>query len=184
MWWLIALFARPALADDVVAERKRLEDELVKLAQRNTWAGVDRTYRRLVDLGTELPSEDHLLGAQAAQSLGDARLAWYRLRRAISDPDAPRTNAYYAAEQQLEVMNTSYGLVSLYVGEGAVPALYREQMPFGQQERDAIIAAQKSVSATRAFRGMLPVGEYSIDTVKFEVKPGAEWFVVTAGTGR
>jgi hypothetical protein len=79
-------------------------------------------------------------------------------------------------------METSYGLVSLYVGDGAVPVLFREQMPFGQQERDSIVAAQRSVSSTRTFRGLLPVGSYALDAVKFEVQPSTEWMVVTAGS--
>lgn len=163
------------------AERKRLEDELVKLAQRNTWSGVDRTYRQLLDLDTPLSAEDHLLGAHAAQSQGDARLAWYRLKRAVTDHNTSNSSAYDTAILELESMKANYGLVALYVGDGAVPVLFREQMPFGQQERDAIASAQRSVSTGRAFRGLLPVGSYAIDAVKFDVQAGADCLVVTAG---
>jgi hypothetical protein len=181
---MMVLFAmQSALAQDPsVAERKRLEDELVKLAQRNTWSGVDRTYRSLVELDTPLSVEDHRLGAQAAQTQGDALLAWYRLRRVKQGVrDGESSPSYDTAIEQLETMESSYGLVALYVGDGAVPVLFREQMPFGQQERDAIVAAQRSVSTTRTFQGLLPVGSYAIDAVKFEVQPGTEWMVVTAG---
>lgn len=182
MMVLVTVYA--ALAQDSSsAERKRLEDELVKLAQRNTWTGVDRTYRRLIDLNVPLSAEDHLLGAHAAQRNGDAQLAWFRLRRVRKDAadDPAQRTTYDTALQEFEAMESSYGLVALYVGEGAIPVLIREHMPFGQQERDAISAAQRSVSSARTFRGLLPTGSYALDAVKFEVQANTDWLVVTTG---
>lgn len=190
---MIALFSwfagQTAVAQDPLAERTRLEDELVRLAQRNTWTGVERTYRRLVDLDVELRPQDHYLAAQAALARGEVLLGWYRLRRARAMPagvDTAQLEAAEAAERESDQIDQRYGLVSVYVGAEAVPALLREGMPFGQQERDAILAAQRAIGDTHAFRGLLPIGAYALDGQKFEVAPrpaGAEpgWLVVTAG---
>ncbi|MEQ1567647.1 MAG: hypothetical protein ABMA64_18535 [Myxococcota bacterium] len=174
------------------AELRRLEDELLKLAQRNTWTGVERTYQRLLDLepapnrpgALVLAPLDHHLGAKAALARGETLLAYYRLRRARgAEPfgDPVQLEAKESATQELQEIDARYGLVSVYVGEGAVPVLFREVMPFGQEERDAIVTAQKKVTETHAFRGLLPAGSYAIDAVKFDVTPGREWLVVTAG---
>jgi hypothetical protein len=183
---LLLLLALPvrALGQDPLAERTRLEDELVKLAQRNTWTGVDRTYRRLLDLGVALEPQDHWLGGQAALARGDTLTGWYRLRRAEraeAGVDAIQRDALDSARHELEAIESRYGLVSIYVGLDAVPVLFRDAMPFVQQERDAIVAAQQVISKVRAFRGFLPVGNYAIDGVKFEVVPGTEWLVVSIG---
>lgn len=183
----------PADAQDPLAERTRLEDELVRLAQRNTWSGVERTYQRLVALDVELRPQDHYLAAQAALARGDVLLGWYRLRRARTMPpvvDTVQQEAAEAAERESDQIDQRYGLVSVYVGADAVPALLREGMPFGQQERDAILAAQRLIGDTHAFRGLLPIGTYALDGQRFEVSPSTasgpradpEWLVVTAGT--
>ena len=176
--------AGAAWAQDRVAERHRLEEELVKLAQRNTWSGVDRTYRRLVDLEVALPAQDHYLGAQAALAEGETLLGWYRLNRVdvgSLGTDPIQLEAWASTQREIEEINTRYGLVSIFVGDGAVPVLYRDAMPFAQQERDAIVSAQRTVSALRTFRGFLPVGNYAVDAVKFEVVATRDWLVITAG---
>jgi hypothetical protein len=179
MIWLAAA----AYATDS-AELRRLEDELVKLAQRNTWTGVERTYQRLLELQPLLPPLDHQLGAKAALADGKTLLAYYRLRRAKeADPgaDPVQIEARDAASQEIASMDGRYGLVSMYCGSGAVPALYRDAMPFAQEERDAIAAAQKAITETHAYRGLLPVGNYALDTQKFEVSASRDWLVVTTG---
>lgn len=179
-FWLVGL----AWAQDRVAERYRLEEELVKLAQRNTWTGVARTYRRLLDLEVALPAQDHYLGAQAALAEGQTLLAWHRLNRvneATVGSDPVQIEALAATRRALDEIGARYGLVSIYVGNGAVPVLYRDAMPFPQQERDAIVTAQQTVSSIQAFRGFLPVGNYAVDAVKFEVVASEEWLVITAG---
>jgi hypothetical protein len=180
---LFAWCLSPALAADT-AELRRLEDELVKLAQRNTWAGVERTYKTLMTLDTKLSPLDHQLAAKAAFANGQTLLAYYRLRRAATaDPGADPTQieARDAALAEFSSIDERYRLVSIYAAPGAVPVLYRDAMPFGQEERDAVEAAQAAIRATHSFRGLLPLGNYALDAVKFEVTPGADWLVITAG---
>jgi hypothetical protein len=180
-WW----FALLARAQDPAAEHERLGEELVKLAQRNTWAGVDRTYRALVALGAAPSPREHLLGAQAAQAEGQTLLALWRLQRigpqAGSADPIERDAIETAAAERVTILGR-YGLVSIYVGAGGVPALFRDDMPFSQQEQDAIAAARSRLGTTRAFRGLLPVGTYRVDAETFTVEPGADWVTVVVGT--
>jgi len=56
-----------------------------RLAQRNAWYGVDQGYRKLealVPKGEVITPKEHLVGAQAAQSLGDITSARVRFVRA------------------------------------------------------------------------------------------------------
>jgi len=182
--WLCWL-ALSAEAQDPTGEHGRLGSELVKLAQRNTWSGVERTYRSLVALGVPLTPQQHLLGAQAALTTGETLLAAWRLRRvpgeAQAGASAADVDAVATAASLRETIAARYGLVSVYVGQGSVPALFRDDMPFAQQEQDSITAAQRTVGTTRAFAGLLPVGTYRIDAETFTVEPGPDWLVVAVG---
>lgn len=183
---MIALWlAVGARAADPTAEHERLGQELLRLAQKNTWSGVDRTYRELVGLGVPLAPREHLLGAEAALTNGESLLAAWRLRRVplpdeVTTPDDAEATATAASLR--ETIAARYGLVALYVGDGAVPALFRDDMPFAQQEQDSITAAQRVVSTTRAFAGLLPVGTYRVDAETFTVEPGTGWLVVAVGS--
>ena len=53
------------------AETVRLRSEMKMLAKRDAWTGVDRAFRAAHALQPELTFDDYLLGAFAAQALGD-----------------------------------------------------------------------------------------------------------------
>ncbi len=178
IWLLLAV----AFGQD--AEQRRLEDELVKHAQRNTWPAVEKTYERLLALETVLTTRDHVIGAQSALVRGDALLAWFRLQRTFApdaDAEAAAKDAWRDGQVLREGLETRYGLVSIYVPDDGYPVLVRAEMPFAQDERDVIEVAREKVRVERAFRGMLPIGGYQIDGHDFEVVPGFEWQVVVAG---
>ena len=79
----LALGCAPKAAS--VAEQHRLEGELRSLAARAHWSGVDGTYRRLLALpGAPLSYDDHWLGAQAAEALGEPAEVYRRLQTAIA----------------------------------------------------------------------------------------------------
>lgn len=179
---LLALGA--ARAQDPAAEAARLRDELFKLAGRNTWTGVDRNYRRLVELGVPLSPREHLAGGHAALAMGDTLLGYYRLERASEPPegaDPAEAEAFRTATADAEGIAGRFGKVAIYVGGDAVPVLYRDGMPFAQQDRDCITAAQRRISDQRTYRGLLPVGTYKIDAEAFEVVAGGDWVVVAVG---
>ncbi len=177
--WIVAAFAGPA-----DAEAERLREELVRMAERNTWAAVDRAYRGLLDLGAALRASEHLLGGQAALAAGDPLLAWHRFRRAEAPPPntAPAdAEAWESATGEAAHLERRYGKVALCVGPARLPVLVRPEAPFAQQERDAVARVAEALRAGRCHRGLLPVGAYSLDGEPFEVSAGEGWVVVNLG---
>ena len=55
-------------SDVNVAEHDRISGEMHRLAERKIWAGVERKFDELEELGTEMPLDDLLIGAHAVSS--------------------------------------------------------------------------------------------------------------------
>lgn len=165
----------PALGGEAEAERNRLQEELVKLSQKNAWAGVERIFRQLEGLGVELTLEDHLLGAQASMEGGDMLTALIRLQAGVSlaiQSSDPATS-YQHAKGLIGEIQSHYGLVHIVIhDEGMVPALFRNPMPFSAQERQAIAHAQAHLVERHAFMGLLPAGQYRLDVEQIEIEAG------------
>lgn len=178
------VFVSPAEAgQSEEAERYRLQAELDRLARRNVWTGVERTYGELMALSVPIAIGDHLLGAQAAQSRGDMLAAMERFERAVgagteaekADPESQ----YHEAKRTLEVFKSRYGKVDINVDRSRVAMMFRtDGMPFSAQERESIVYARNAVVKENTFRGLLPVGNYNIDGQKFEVASTEEWHVI------
>src|SRR5690606_867409 len=146
--------ATASAADATAAERVRLTEELSKLASRNAWSGVERTYLKLDALGVPLRPEAHLLGAKASLSSGDMGAARERLRRGLELGGGGA--AVEELGQTLQMIEQSYGLVTIEVAPQRVAALLRPDPPFASHERKAIEFAQARVATERGFRGLLP----------------------------
>jgi hypothetical protein len=182
MIWLAWLLSTASAADD--AEAERLRDEIVRMAERNTWPAVDRAYRSLVALDVPMTAIDHLLGGQAAMAAGDPLLAWYRYRRAppaVPASEPADAEAYESAWREASNIEARYGKVALCVGPKRLPVLVRPEMPFAQQERDAIGRVADAPRTTRCHRGLLPIGAYELDGQLFDVVAGDGWVVVDIG---
>lgn len=138
------------------AEYVRLQQELEKLAARNAWAGVERTYQKLVATGVPPSFSDHVSGAYAARALGDVGAARTRLSAA---------NAIKEDKQILEWLwdiDSNYGRVYLACDLGKHPVeLEAEAMPFNPDMRRAVELSVGLVAQTCAFDGLLPHGNYS-----------------------
>lgn len=151
------------------AEAYRLEQEIKRLADRNAWAGVERAYEDLVKLDAQVSVEIHNIGAQSARFLGKTYEVYSRLERA----QAIEPNEQTAAD--LEGFDAQYGRVRIKGDARRRPELTREQMPFPPDQRKSIEWAQRVVSETGSFEGMLPLGEYQIAGKAFTVEAGPEW---------
>ena len=162
MLFLLALLQTSAASDVLEAERVRLSDTMRRLASRNAWEGVDRSYREMEALGVKLPEEDHRLGAQAAWALGDVDSTRVRLERALEVADNVETR------QWLAEIHNSYSPVSLS-GAGALAIA---ESPFAADQRAALAYAQASLAEKRSFAGMLPNGSYTFGEHTFELFPG------------
>ncbi len=164
------------------SERERLEQELETLATKNAWSGVERAYKRLVELGTTLSVSAHLLGAQSARDSGITLACLHRLKSAVRsgagqlvEPGTPIDEAM----QQLDDLEAHYGRVRIRVGGKRAPVLIRPNQPFAPDARASIDNARVELAEHRFFRGMLPTGRYILDGFEFEVAGGPNFQDIT-----
>jgi hypothetical protein len=175
------------------AEVRRLEDEINKLAAKNEWEGVDRTYKSI-----ETKSDEafglaqnaigiHRLGAEAARNLGDIRRYKTLLVRAKTSLQSAGgeidETALRDVEESLAQIEATYGAIRIAPRsepksekkKAALrgPELVPGAMPFGQVERTSIQTARQEIMDTGYFKGMIPAGDYTL---------GDETFTVIAGT--
>ena len=82
VWWIGIVWSSAAVAQETEAdnaaevalgEHNRLSVELQTLAQRGAWAGVERTFLRLVSTGIEPDFDDWVVGAASARARGDMK---------------------------------------------------------------------------------------------------------------
>lgn len=161
------LTASPAWAKDATeAEHQRLSDEIEKLAKRQVWTGVERKYRDLERLGTELTFEDLMYGATAARELGDVKRSYDRLKLAV------KLEGTKEIVDWLWDIDNNYGTVELLTVPSRAAELSISEMPFDPNQRKAVEAAQQSAEQDGIFVGMLPKGDYVFATQRFAVEPG------------
>ena len=162
-------------ADCDMAEKLRLAEEAKKLAQRNAWAGVERSYAGLVETKCELKFTEFELGAQSARYLGKSYEMYQRLTSAKDiDPTSEILDL-------LAGLDGNYGRVEIKGDARRRPVLSRPAMPFPPDQRKSIEWAIEVVAGTGSFTGMLPVGDYIVGDVEFTVATGEEWQVVEVG---
>jgi hypothetical protein len=146
------------------AEEIRLTEEMRSLARRNVWSGVDRMYRALSDLGAQLSAPQHVLGAHAAQDLGDIQACYDRLRAAARlDPTREVIDWLWA-------IDSTYGQVELTAEPGV--SLSVTEPPIDAVQRKVIGLAAEHLATSGQFVGMLPVGEYAMGGMTLVVTSG------------
>lgn len=164
--WISLAFAQDDLA---LAEYRQHHDELVKLAGKNRWEGVERHYQAMAALGVQLTVEDHLNGAQAARASGDVVALLERLEAAQAVEASEQTQAW------IDELRGGWVQVSL----GTNPAtpgveLQCRRKPFAADQRAAIEFAQERVLAEGGFEGWLPPGNYRFAGAKLSLDEGDE----------
>ncbi len=164
-----------AVAQDAqaLAEKNRLVEEMKKLAQRNAWGGVERSYEQLTELRVPVEYDIHLLGAEAARSLGKTYSMYRRLERAVELDPQPEVL------QTIKAMEKSYGRVKVLGNSRWKVELERPSMPFAPDERKSIEYAKAILAEAGEFEGMLPAGDYLIGGKAFTVEAGTKWQEVT-----
>lgn len=189
VWALVAVLsacvAPAAVAQDATAaaERYRLEQEIERLAQRNAWAGVETKYQELLDLRLETSYAVHMLGAQAARSLGKTWETRQRLELARSVEE----NA--EAVDNIALIDATYGRVRLKGNPRWTVRFSRPAMPFAPDERKSVEYAVFVLENGGSFEGMLPIGEYMLggddtrDQRTITVEPGESWQEVVIERG-
>ncbi|MFT4622184.1 MAG: hypothetical protein ACI8PZ_000840 [Myxococcota bacterium] len=166
------------------AEVERLTEEAAGLAARGAWTGVDRSYQALAalaDKGVPVDVEVHMLGARAAQELGDLRETYMRLVRARQANSGPSE----AIESWIAKLDSEYQLVHIT----ALPSwkapldLVNADMGFVPAHKSTIDKAVAVLEEKREFVGLLPHGRYSVGPTKFELVGGAMAEVVLKRSG-
>ena len=146
------------------AQAAALRAEIVELAARDAWRGVEANYETLLDIaprGVRLQSGDHRLAARAALSRGNVELAIRRLALAQEvgvDPEAD------ALRSDLEAR---FAPVTLDAPD--LPALNALQRPSAGDAQKAVEFARARVGETGAFAGWLPMGDYQMGETGFVV---------------
>ena len=167
---------------EAIAEHTRLSEEMVRLAKRGHWRGVDRSYRAIASLGNkgvDLSFDDHYLGAQAARELGNVTLVYRRLIGA----NAVTKNS--DASNWLADIRRQYGEVDLII-----PSRYKGEanlsvamMPLQPDQRSTIGMAQVRIAEGLSYGGLLPGGEYTFGVHTFVVTPGGDTIVLQVSKG-
>lgn len=161
----------PAYAQDAqtLAEKHRLVEEMKKLATRNAWGGVERSYLSLVDLRLPIEFDVHFLGAEAARSLGKTYPMYRRLERAAELDPQPEVL------QTIKAMEKAYGRLRIVGNPRWKAELVRPSMPFAPDERKSIEFARSILLESGNFEGMVPVGDYQVGGKTFTVEAGTKW---------
>ncbi len=156
----------PALAYDEEshAAYQVQHDQLLNLAQRNQWQGADRVYRGMIEakLHENMEFEDHMLGADAARSLGDVGAVQERYERGLQGWES------IEVMQKLAAIRRQYGKVELLARAGGIK-LVADERPFQTDLAASIDFAQATLQEHGKYEGVLPIGGYTMAGQHFDV---------------
>ena len=158
--------AGPALAGKAKdAESERLLHELDRLAQKGAWSGVERVFRKLRDAGGDLPASAWRTGGDAARQRGNATEAQRRYVKAERlEPES--TN------EALVQYRTAYGVLEVRRVEATCITLTPADNPFDPSKQAAITWAQDRLAEDGAFRGLVPIGTYTVGGHTVQITAG------------
>lgn len=148
------------------AEHQRLSSEMTQMAQRQSWAGVEKTYEELEKLAVDMTFDDLMHGAYAARALGDVQDAYQRLK------SAAKINGTKEIVDWLYTIDANYGHVDLVATPPRGVELACAELPFDPDMRVAVQAAMEEVKSAGTFSGLLPRGAYVYAGQPFSVEPG------------
>lgn len=149
-------------AEVAESEYRRLHEELDRLAKRNAWPGVERTFQKMLATGVEPQFEDLKVAAHAAQASGDIAAARDRLAKASGLKEDKEILDW------LWSIDSQYGPV-FFAGNPGDVALEPKVMPFDPIQAKAVQHAAKQVEETGIFEGLLPKGDYTFGGAELEV---------------
>jgi hypothetical protein len=107
-------------------------------------------------------------GALSARGLGDALSAHQRLRAAT------QIRADKSVIEWLWNIDISYGHVVLEMAQARAGELTPDATPFAPDQRAAVEYAVEKIRKEGYFKGLLPVGGYTLSGDHFVVQPGLD----------
>jgi len=177
---LVCLGSDGALAATIEEEARfrQLNDEIVRLAEKNAWPGVEAKFEELSKLPIDLPVELVRLGAEAARNQGDIWLAYQRLLVVMQKQPEDA-----AVHEQVKGLRERFGRLTVRRVEARPITLVPQQMPFVPDERLAIEHAKRVLEETGGFDGMLPPGDYLLGSYHVRIFAGLTPVVVQRSAG-
>jgi hypothetical protein len=180
------------------AEVVRLTDEIIRLAQRTAWSGVNETYMKLESKGDEafnlIPKEltsaanIHKLGADASRALGNTQNWRKRLWLAKTSLDtsvgAIDHSMLRPITEDLDYIDKNFGSVTIAPRAKSTSKRQREQVKLiavvlssdpDQRSPDqlrSIEFAEQEIKKSGSFTGLLPAGYYKLADESFTVENG------------
>ena len=161
--WMSTGFAESKSVQE--AEYERLVSEMSMLSKNQAWSGVNKRFVEIEELGIPIQQDELLLGAQAAQELGNMYDAKERVTAALLLKEHKATRKWYTQ------LDTTYGQVTLVAKSKGNRALTRTDMTMDPVQAKALEYAQSMLDQKGEFRGLLPTGEYDF---------GGQQFLLTA----
>jgi hypothetical protein len=152
---------------EIEAERNQIRSEMERFQRQQLWMGLNKKYQLLletVEKPTELLYEDHLMGAIAAQEMGELNTAIQRYEwLAVVEPTAQEIPWL----EYLQSQTVYVGLECPQRQDGSDGSYLPEEITFGMVnppfEPELILAvnvAEEALKNDCIFKGNLPLGEY------------------------
>ena len=167
IWTFLTLnvvFAKE-LSPELAAEHKRIQEEMLSLAQQESWSGVERNYQKLLDFeksGAEISADNHMLGASAAASRGELDVLILRLEAAIAVGSAEKAQIW------LDTLKQQTAVIEMRLEVSGAVTLKPTAFIVDQSYTEALRRAEGILLRTGEFSGRLPLGEFTVvgDTVE------------------
>lgn len=152
-------------ADDTAnkAEYERILGEMTKLSKTNAWLGVDKRFDDLESLGMTIEFDHYILGAQAAQEIGDLAACKERLHAALEQKRKKSVEKWY------DQIDQEYGNVVLIANSKGQRDLQSSDIMMDPIKAQALSFAQAQIVDKGEFTGVLPVGNYNFGGQSFAV---------------
>ena len=146
------------------AEVLRLTEEMRKMAVRNAWKGVMRTFRKLEGVkGAELSADNYLLGAQAYATVGDTQNQKECLTKVLA-----LDSSCIEAQQELDSLATGYANLHITSKKKQPAKAELVTAPFHPGQRKSLEYMVAQVNETGNFHGMVPSGPLAVFKINGE----------------
>jgi len=163
--WLISQSYAENTAEQ--AEYERLSIELEKMTTKAIWNGADKRFVELEEIGLPVQFEHFVMGAQAAQELGDMLECKKRLAEALEiKPKKKQIRQWY------NQIDEEYGYVALFSTSRGEAKLERVDYISSPIHSKALSFATQSLDKKGEFEGLLPIGQYNFSGQEFQLRAG------------
>jgi hypothetical protein len=164
-----------------LAEARRLEDEMTKLAARAAWSGVESTYldwKKVRDENDNTKWPIYQIAADAAMVLGKAASRYFRLWTALALLKLAQgpSEQHDKMNKEIKILGDKWALVDIRLtrkSDASLVPVPSIDARLGGSE--AINLAQEKLRTDRKFAGLLPLGGYTIGGQPILLKEDMAW---------